>query len=111
LHIAKLHFSSPATDLTIGFRAEHRWFGGGDPLPNGTWFLPNIPTEEVSPYPTSLVPKDMSTHPAGLGDGFAGRDVTFTFKNGLVTSCTARVGQGVMDNFLKIDQGAPGWEK
>jgi aminopeptidase len=107
LHIAKLHFSSPATELTIGFRAEHRWFGGGDPLPNGTWFLPNIPTEEVFTVPDLASAEGYvhTTRPVSVMDSLV-EDVTFTFKNGLVTSCTARVGQGVMDNFLKIDQGA-----
>jgi aminopeptidase len=107
LHIKTLHFTGDKTDLTIGFRQAHRWFGGGDPLPNGTWFLPNIPTEEVFTVPDlSAVDGHVhTTRPVSVLDSLV-EDVALEFSHGLVTRCTARIGQELMERFLSIDDGA-----
>ena len=107
LNISSLHFTAKETDLTIGFRKEHLWVGGGDPLPNGTWFLPNIPTEEVFSVPDMHTAEGIvrTTRPVSVMDSLV-EDVVLEFNSGRVVSCTARVGQKVMDNFLAIDEGA-----
>ena len=107
LNIASLTFKSPRTDLTIGFRKEHLWVGGGDPLPNGTWFLPNIPTEEVFSTPDLATAQGYvaTTKPVSVMDSLV-ENVVLTFEQGKVVSCTAQVGQEIMDRFLGMDAGA-----
>lgn len=107
LKITSLHFKSAKTDFTVGFTKEHLWAGGGDPLPNGTWFLPNIPTEEVFTTPDRLTASGViaTTKPVSVMDSLV-EDAVFTFKQGKVIECKARVGQAVMDKFLAMDEGA-----
>ena len=107
LKIASLHFSSAKTDLTIGFTDQHRWTGGGDPLPNGGFFLANIPTEEVFSTPDRLTAQGYvaTTRPVSVMDSLV-EDVVLHFTDGKVTSCTAKKGQDVMDRFLDTDEGA-----
>lgn len=107
LAIKELHFTATGTDLHIGFRDEHRWFGGGDPLPDGRWFLPNIPTEEVFTVPDLATAHGYvhTTRPVSVL-GATVEDVELTFEAGEVVACKARVGQETMDNFLAIDAGA-----
>jgi len=107
LRIETLRFQSSKTDLTIGFRPEHLWLGGGDPLPNGTWFLPNIPTEEVFTTPDFATASGYvaTTRPVSVMDSLV-EDAVLRFEQGRVISCTARVGQQIMDRFLQMDTGA-----
>lgn len=107
LKIATLHFTSAKTDLTIGFTEAHRWMGGGDPLPNGSWFMANIPTEEVFTTPDRLFAHGYvtTTRPVSVMDSLV-EEVKLEFKDGKVVSCTARVGQHIMDRFLETDEGA-----
>lgn len=107
LQIDSLQFTSEHTNFTIGFRKEHRWAGGGDLLPNGNVFLPNIPTEEVFTTPDRLTANGQvtTTRPFSVMDAWV-EDATFIFKDGKVTSYTARVGQDLLDRFFAIDEGA-----
>ena len=107
LKISTLHFTSTKTDLTIGFTEAHRWMGGGDPLPNGSWFMANIPTEEVFTTPNRLLVQGhvVTTRPVSVMDSLV-EDVELEFKDGKVVSCKARVGQQIMDRFLDTDEGA-----
>ena len=107
LKISTLHFTSAKTDLTIGFTEAHRWMGGGDPLPNGSWFMANIPTEEVFTTPDRLLVQGhvVTTRPVSVMDSLV-EDVELEFKDGKVVSCKARVGQQIMDRFLDTDEGA-----
>ena len=48
----ELHFKSElGTDLTVGLVENHLWIGGVDKTPEGIYFDPNIPTEEVFSMP------------------------------------------------------------
>lgn len=107
LEIRSLHFKSSKTDLTIGFTEQHRWMGGGDPLPNGGFFLANIPTEEVFSTPDRLTANGrvVTTRPVSVMDSLV-EDVVLEFKDGKVVSCTAKKGQSIMDRFLDTDEGA-----
>src|SRR3989442_1256594 len=44
-------FSGPGTDLTVGLLPEAPWMGGGISTVNGTFHVPNLPTEEVFTSP------------------------------------------------------------
>lgn len=107
MHIVQLRFTSAETDLTIGFTDKHLWMGGGDPLPNGGWFLANIPTEEVFTTPDRLTAEGYvtTTRPVSVMDSLV-EGVTLQFKGGKVVSCTAQRGQSIMDRFLDTDEGA-----
>ncbi len=107
LKISTLHFTSGKTDLAIGFTEAHRSMGGGDPLPNGSWFMANIPTEEVFTTPDRLSVQGhvATTRPVSVMDSLV-EDVELEFKDGKVVSCKARIGQRIMDRFLDTDEGA-----
>jgi aminopeptidase len=107
LQIDYLHFTSSQTDLTVAFTAEHRWTGGSDPLPNGSRFLANIPTEEVFTTPDRLSTEGYvsTTRPVSVMDSLV-EDVRLEFSGGKVVSCHARVGQDIMESFLDTDEGA-----
>jgi aminopeptidase len=107
LKISTLHFTSAKTDLTIGFTEAHLWMGGGDPLPNGSWFMANIPTEEVFTTPDRLFVEGhvATTRPVSVMDSLV-EDVELEVKDGKVVSCKARIGQQIMDRFLDTDEGA-----
>jgi aminopeptidase len=104
---ARLHYSGPDTDLTIGLPKGHIWQGGGASTTSGQRFLPNIPTEEIFTLPhrdqvdgTVKATKPLSV--AGrLIDGFS-----LTFEKGRVVKATAEKGQSALDNLLSGDEGA-----
>lgn len=107
LKIKSLHFKSSITDLTIGFTSRSRWKGGGDPLPSGRWFMPNIPTEEIFTTPDYLTTEGYvtTTRPVAVM-GSTVEEVRLVFKKGKVVSCSAKKGEDIMDQFLSIDEGA-----
>ncbi|MFA5569880.1 MAG: aminopeptidase [Sphaerochaetaceae bacterium] len=107
LQIKELHFSSSKTDLRIGFTSQSRWKGGGDPLPSGRWFMPNLPTEEVFTTPDRLQAEGYveTTRPVSVM-GSVCEGVRLTFTKGKVTSVRATKGQEVMEKFLSIDEGS-----
>ncbi|MGI6432807.1 MAG: aminopeptidase [Sphaerochaetaceae bacterium] len=107
MQIKNLHFTSAKTDFTVGFTPQSRWMGGGDPLPNGSWFLANIPTEEIFTTPDRLSASGYveTTRPVSVM-GSQCEGIRLEFDEGKVISCTAQKGQEVMDRFLTIDEGA-----
>ena len=46
-----LRYAAPGTELTVGLPDGHVWKGAVDRNPQGTQFVPNIPTEEVFTMP------------------------------------------------------------
>lgn len=107
LNIRALKFKSKTADLRVGLAPTHRWVGGGDTLPSGTHFLPNIPTEEIFTTPDYLNVSGVvtTTRPVSVLDTIV-EGVTLTFEKGKVVECHAKVGQEVMERFLAIDEGA-----
>lgn len=107
LNIRALNFKSKTANLRVGLPEAHLWVGGGDTLPSGRHFLPNIPTEEIFTTPDYLDVNGMvtTTRPVSVLDTIV-EGVTLTFKEGRVVDCHAEVGQEVMNRFLEIDKGA-----
>ncbi|MDD9270665.1 aminopeptidase [Paenibacillus sp. GCM10023248] len=103
----QLHFKSEGTDLYIELAPKHLWVAAGSETEKGTFFIPNIPTEEVFTMPakTGTNGTVRSTLPlsyqGSLIDGF-----TLTFENGKVVNATAEVGQEVLNKMLDMDEGA-----
>jgi len=107
LGITSVHFKSKTADLTVGLAASHKWVGGGDKLPSGVPFLPNIPTEEVFTTPDYLKTSGsiITTRATSLLDTMVSK-VKLTFDNGKVVACDAGRDQAIMERFLAIDEGA-----
>lgn len=103
----QLHLRAPGTDLYIELAPKHLWVAAGSTSKAGTFFVPNIPTEEVFTMPArggtngtvrSTLPL---SYQGSLIDGFS-----LTFKDGRVVEAKAEVGQEVLDNMLNMDEGS-----
>ena len=103
-----LHYTSGnGTDLLVELPENHIWVSGGGTNAKGTYFVANMPTEEVftMPLKTGVNGVVYSTKPLNYGgkliDGFK-----LTFKDGKVVEYGAMVGQEVLADLLDIDDGA-----
>lgn len=102
-----LHYTAPGTDLTIELPKNHIWLGGSKQNEQGTWFVPNLPTEEVytAPFRTGVNGTVSSTKPLSYSgniiDGFS-----FTFENGRVVNVTAAQGEETLTGLIETDEGA-----
>ncbi|GAA3409245.1 aminopeptidase [Paenibacillus hodogayensis] len=104
---AKLHYVGPGTDLTIGLPKRHIWLGGSKQNEQGTWFVPNLPTEEVytAPAKTEVNGTVSSTKPLSYSGNIIDR-FSFTFENGRVVKATAAEGEETLLGLLETDEGA-----
>ena len=103
LKIEKLHFTSPITDLIIGFKPEARWTGGTSQLPDSRHFFPNIPSLEIFTTPDMMQCEGYvtSTRPVSVMNKTT-KEVCFNFKNGKVVSVSAKEGEEIIKKFLEI---------
>lgn len=108
MHFEKLHYTaSNGTDIWVELPADHVWQGGGATTQSGTFFFPNMPTEEVFTSPdyrkTSgrVVASLPLNHAGSLVDGFE-----MTFEDGVVTAYSARIGEDVLKGIFDTDEGA-----
>ncbi len=104
----KLIFSNQSgTNLTIGLPQSHLWVGASSTTNDGLEYVPNMPTEEVFTVPDKYEVNGNVKSSKPLS--YAGQlieDFSFTFAEGRLTNYSARVGQEVLDNIFKIDDGA-----
>jgi len=104
---AALKFTGPGTDLTVGLAPGHAWFGGWNPGRDGTFFVPNLPTEEVFTLPhRSRVEGTVRLTKPFVNPGILVEDVTFTFAEGRVVQAAAGKGEGLLQKVLDTDEGA-----
>lgn len=108
LHLDYLHYESKnGTDFKCWLIPEARWHGGGDTLPNGIFYNPNMPTEEVFVSPRkgkcegTLVATLPLSYQGNLIDKFS-----VTFKDGKAVSVKAEKGQELLEHMIKMDEGA-----
>jgi aminopeptidase len=94
----------PATDLTIGLTDRPQWLGGGAERPDGLFFLPNMPTEEVFSTPHNQraegyvrLSKPAFPFQREVKDGF------FRFAQGEVVEFDAAEGREVLEQFFELD--------
>ena len=103
-----LHYTNAiGTDFTVGLNPHHIWAGGGAQLVDGTWYFPNMPTEEIFTSPNcdraqgivySALPL---SYQGGLIDRF-----WVKFENGRAVDCGAEQGQDLLQSILDVDEGA-----
>lgn len=108
LDLDYLHYQAPnGTDFKCWLIPGAQWHGGGDTLPDGTFFNPNMPTEEAFTSPMrgrcegTLVATMPLSYQGNLIDHFS-----VTFENGKVVSCKAEQGQELLEKMVSVDEGA-----
>lgn len=105
--ITKLHYKAPGTDLVVELPKGHLWVGGGSKNKEGTYYIANMPTEEVftMPYKYGVNGVLASTKPLSYGgnliDGF-----TLTFKDGRIVDFTAEKGYDTLKELINTDEGS-----
>jgi aminopeptidase len=106
-HFKTLYYKSAVTDLSIDLPDEHIWCGAGEYNSAKTFFVPNLPTEEVFtlPHKTGVNGKLTSTKPLNYGGNLI-NNFTLTFKDGKIVDFTAEQGYEVLKKLIEIDDGS-----
>lgn len=109
LNIRELQITdkTTGTDVSMKLSDETIWIGGPKRLPDGTYYFPNIPTEEVFTVPQrlSVNGKIVTTKPVTIFGSHV-NGCSFTFKDGQVVEYSAQKGQEMLDKFFETDEGA-----
>ena len=103
-----LHYSAPnGTDLTVGLIEGSHWEGGGQEGADGTYFFPNIPTEEIFTSPHRLRTNG-TVHSALplIYNGSPVEDFWIRFEEGRAVDWDARVGKEVLSGIIKTDDNS-----
>ena len=105
LALDAVRFTGPGTDLTVGLPEGALWLGGGSTCPDGLFFLPNLPTEEVFTTPDyrRTSGEVTLTRPA-LIMGRLVEDAWFRFEEGKVVECRAGGSQDTLEKFFDVDE-------
>jgi len=107
LNLTEVHYRSAGTDLTVGLVPDSRWNGGGDNDPDGIWYMPNIPTEEVFTSPDRrLADGTISLTKPVIVNGQVVDGLRVTFSGGRITDVTAVSGAEAVLAELDTDEGA-----
>ena len=108
LDLDYLHYTAPnGTDFKCWLIPGAKWGGGGATILDGTFYNPNMPTEEVFTSPLkgkcegTLVSTMPLSYQGNLIDQFS-----ITFENGRAVSCKAQQGQELLEKMLHMDEGA-----
>jgi len=106
---SSLHYtSSNGTDFTVELIPQAAWEGAGATnAVNGAFYIPNMPTEEIFTSPmagrcegTLVAVKPLSWNSQIIDD------FSITFEQGRAVSCRAGKGQELLEQMLKMDDGA-----
>lgn len=103
-----LHYrNAKGTDLYVGLPEEHIWRGGGAQTQDGTFFFPNMPTEEIFTSPDFRRTQGIvySALPLALY-GNVVDDFWFKFEDGVIVDYGAQKGKEVLDKLFATDEGA-----
>ncbi len=99
--------NSKGTDFKCWLIDNCVWCGGGETVENGTFFNPNMPTEEVFVSPlkgkaegTVVSAKPLSTN-GQLIDEFS-----ITFENGKAVKWSAKEGEELLGKLINMDEGS-----
>ena len=104
---AALHFRGPGTDLRVGLADDHLWLGGGTIAGNGSYCIPNIPTEEIftTPHKDRVDGRVTSTKPLSH-QGTLIEGISVRFEGGKVVEAHASRGEQVLQKMIETDEGA-----
>lgn len=103
----KLHMKSKGTDLVIELPKGHIWAGGGELNAKGTYFVANMPTEEVFTLPlkTGVNGTVKNTKPLNYGGNLID-NFSLTFVDGKVVDFEAETGYETLKGLLETDENA-----
>ncbi|MBI6874662.1 aminopeptidase [Clostridium aciditolerans] len=103
----KLHYISKDTDLTIELPEKHIWAGGGEYNSKQTYFVANMPTEEVFTLPlkTGVNGKVKSTKPLNYSGNLVD-NFTLIFKDGKIVDFSAEKGYETLKKLIETDEGS-----
>jgi aminopeptidase len=107
-HLKALKYKNAlGTDLTVELARNHIWEGGCSTNANGTFFMPNMPTEEIytAPAKTGANGVAYAAMPLVL-NGTLVEDFSFEFRDGRIVGVAARKGLDVLKNAISVDEGA-----
>ena len=104
----RLHYrNNGGTDIVLGLPANHVWQGGGSQTVNGTFFFPNMPTEEIFCSPDCR--RTEGTVHSSLPLNYNGslvENFSITFHAGRVAEFHAARGEDALREILATDEGA-----
>ena len=103
-----LHYTaSNGTDLTVGLIAGSHWEGGGQEGADGTYFFPNIPTEEIFTSPDRARTSGIVHSALPLyHNGSPVEDFWVRFEDGRAVECDAAVGRDVLQGIIDTDDNS-----
>ncbi|WP_373898064.1 aminopeptidase [Haloimpatiens sp. FM7315] len=103
----KLYYKSKDTDLTIELPSKHLWAGGGEYNKTKTYFVANMPTEEVFTLPlkTGINGTVKSTKPLNYAGNLI-NNFSLTFKEGKIVDFTAEEGYDTLKKLIETDDGS-----
>jgi aminopeptidase len=103
----KLHYKSSLTDLSVELPEKHIWAGGGSTVENGTYFVANMPTEEVFTMPrrNGVNGTVKSTKPLNYSGNLID-NFTLKFENGKVVDFSAEQGYETLKKLIETDEGS-----
>ena len=103
----RLHYTAPGTDLKLGLPEGHIWISAGFTTQSGIPFTANVPTEEVFTLPDKGMTEGTVSSARPLV--YAGNvidDFKLTFKEGKVVDFSAKKGEDILENLIKMDEGS-----
>ena len=107
LHVDRLRFIGPGTDLTVGLLPESRWQGCESVTAGGIPYVANMPTEEVFTTPDCRRTEGVvrSTRPLAL-NGRVVKGLEVRFESGRIVELHADEGDDVVRGQLDLDPRA-----
>ena len=108
LNLRKLHYtSSNGTDLTVGLIPGVIFLGGGEKTLDGTFFQPNIPSEECFTSPKKGEAEGIvySAKPLSY-QGVLIENFSVRFEKGKAVEVHAEKGEEALRSILEIDEGS-----
>lgn len=108
LHLRKLHYtSSNGTDLTVGLIPGVIFLGGGEKILDGTFFQPNIPSEECFTSPKKGEAEGIvySAKPLSY-NGQLIENFWVKFEGGKAVDVHAEKGEEALRSILSLDEGS-----
>lgn len=99
--------NSLGTDLTVTFNDDYLFAGGGGYTTSNLYYFPNIPTEEIftSPARNGTNGVVYSSLPLNYNGNLID-EFKMEFKDGKIVDFDAKVGKGVLNEMLSIDEGS-----
>ena len=100
--------SANGTDFSVDLIPGAKWEGAGSTNSvNGAFYIPNLPTEEIftSPFAGKCEGKLVSVKPLSWNSQLI-ENFEITFAGGKAVSCRAEKGQELLEQMLRMDEGA-----